>query len=373
MDGRLVLVDDTLAALQQLAHRYRQDLKIPFFGITGTNGKTTTKELVKAVLSRKYRVAATAGNLNNHIGVPLTLLSIQPSDEIAIVEMGASAPGEIRSSCLIADPDYGLVTNVGKAHLQGFGSFEGVKATKGELYDYLKAKDGVIVYNADDAELSSMMQARELLGVAYGRRVCRADVIETDTPYLKVRIADGDEISTNLVGDYNINNVLAAVAVGKLFEVPLADIYAAIRDYQPSNNRSQFVSGKTNRIVIDAYNANPISMHVAVANFQRMKAPRKVYVLGDMRELGDYSLDEHVQMLKEVLSQPSAGIYLVGTEFTRAAESLSLSEADGIRLFPDSVALRKYLEEHPVEDAVVLIKGSRGIRLEEALEVLKSN
>ena len=373
MGGRLILVDNALDTLQQLANCHRRHLKIPFFGITGTNGKTTTKELVKAVLSRKYRVAATAGNLNNHIGVPLTLLDVKPSDEISIVEMGASAPGEIAASCRIAEPDYGLVTNVGKAHLQGFGSFEGVKATKGELYDFLKGKDGVVVYNADDPVIVSMMKDRSLLGVAYGRELNRADVLESESPYLKVRIADGDEISTHMVGDYNLNNVLAAVAVGKLFEVPLKEIYAAIEEYQPSNNRSQFIQGKTNRIVIDAYNANPISMHAAVSNFQRLSGENKVLVLGDMRELGDYSLNEHIQILKEVVSRPFSRVFLVGDEFAKAAKEVSLESDRRIGIFRTSVELRACLEKEPVTDSSILIKGSRGIRLEEVLDTLRNS
>ncbi len=370
---RIIIVDDALECLQELARFHRRQFDIPVLAVTGTNGKTTTKELLNAVLSRKYNVLATFGNLNNHIGVPLTLLSIRKEHDFAIVEMGASSKGEIAFSCGLAEPTCGIITNVGVAHLQGFGSFDGVVSAKGELYDYLKEHGGTVYYNSDDAVLQGMLESREMLGVAYGMKADSAEIIRRkSSPFMEIMLGNGDEIRTSLVGDYNINNVLAAVSVGISFGVSTSDIYGAIGDYVPSNGRSQFAEGLTNRIVIDAYNANPSSMAASLRNFFSLEGDNRILILGDMLELGDQSLEEHEKILSMIDPDKCVQCYLVGKEFGKAALESGFSKDGKVRLFSDSSALAGFLEENRPENALILIKGSNGVRLDKIFDLVKS-
>ncbi len=385
-NDRLIPVPDTLRALWALARRHRDSFSIPVVGLTGTNGKTTTKELINAVLSAKYRTHATCGNLNNNIGVPLTILGMPADTEIAIIEMGASHPGDIRELVEIAAPDYGLITNVGKAHILGFGSFEGVKATKGELYDFI-ASNGfgakTVFVNADNPVLVDMAESRGfrtmpgrkpsaplkvvpdgLAAVPYGLKFSGAEVLPPDSvhPYLRLRLADGAVISTRLVGGYNADNVLAALCVGRFFGVPQDQAVAAVEAYTPSNNRSQMQRTERNVLIVDAYNANPSSMRAALDNFSRFDAPKKIVLLGDMLELGAESQPEHRRALETVEGYGFDGYY-VGEEFRKAG---------AVRSFADSEELAAYVAAHSGDfsAAAVLIKGSRGTRMERVIPVL---
>ena len=363
-DERFIKVPDTLLALQQLARVHRLHFEIPVVGITGTNGKTTTKELVNAVLSAKYRTLCTKGNLNNHIGVPLTLLGLGEEHEIAIVEMGASHPGEIASSVSMALPTCGLITNVGRAHLEGFGSFEGVKKTKGELYDFLNATSGTIFYNADSADICGMVEKRgKLTKIAYGAkyqgvRILTANVKE---PFLRIEMPGGRIISTHLVGAYNADNVLAALCVAKHFKVEEDAAVAAIEAYVPSNNRSQMINTADNTLIVDAYNANHTSMLTSLDNFAATGFKEKVLILGDMYELGDFSLQAHSDVLRKACSITSE-LFLVGKgEFKAAAEQVP--EASCALFFKTSEELKDYLGEHPLKGKTILLKGSNSNRL----------
>ena len=355
-DERLTKVPDTLAALQELAAWHRRQLEIPVIGLTGTNGKTTTKELIKTVLGAKYRVAATEGNLNNDIGVPLTVLKIGADAEIAIVEMGASHPEDLKPLLAVARPTHGLITNVGKAHLLGFGSFEGVKHAKGLLYDWLKAHEGVAFANADDEKLQEMLWERELGCIPYG-----LDGIQvSSTPFLRLEWADGRALDTRLVGAYNACNVLAALKIGWFFGVPEEAALEAVAAYTPSNNRSQLVQTGSNTVIVDAYNANPSSMAVALDNLA-LCTGRKVALLGDMRELGADSGAEHKKIVGRLKGVEA---FLVGEEFTREAAG------SGIPCFATSDDLAAHLREHPLKDCIVLVKGSRGTRMEKVIPSL---
>ncbi|MDD2594849.1 MAG: UDP-N-acetylmuramoyl-tripeptide--D-alanyl-D-alanine ligase [Bacteroidales bacterium] len=382
--GRLIIVPDVLKTLQLLASYHRNQFDIPVIAITGTNGKTTTKELVNAVLSTKYNVVATQGNLNNHIGVPLTLFRLNSETQIAVVEMGASAPGEIKSSVETAHPGYGLVSNVGKAHLLGFGSFDGVKKTKGELYDYLQQHNGVAFYNEDNPHLREMISERNLKNtVKYGLNYSKSKIlaVSADSPFLRVQLSlSGDTsildeaaeqtiVNTHLVGGYNADNLLAALCVGRYFNVPLKDAVRAIENYIPSNNRSQMVRTSGNLLIVDAYNANPTSMRASLDNFSNTEFQNKTLILGDMLELGADSTQEHKTILEAALRvcDKSDNIFLVGREFKKAAEESSCSN---IKLFSDSEALKTYFEAHPLVGRTILVKGSNGIRLEKLLPAL---
>lgn len=373
-DERLIKVDDPFTTLQQLAVYHRNHVlegrRLPVIGLTGTNGKTTTKELISAVLARKFRVTATQGNLNNDIGVPLSLLKITPETQIAVIEMGASHPDDIAKLVQVSQPDYGLITNVGRAHLLGFGSFEGVKAAKGELYKYLSSRNGSVVFlNNDDPELRSMSVAWVKSHIwPYGVRYDGARVLETSPqkPFLRIRLKDGTTVCTNLVGSYNASNVMAALAVGRYFGVPDADAVAAVQEYVPKNNRSQLQRSACNTLIVDAYNANPTSMGAALDNFGAMNAASKLALLGDMRELGEESLNEHRKIVRR-LHEENIPAIVVGEEFGKALK------AEGLELqgwFETSDALASFLEQHPVKDSAVLIKGSRGIRMEKVIEKL---
>ena len=367
---KLIKVADPFKTLQELAIWHRthvRDGKLPVLGLTGTNGKTTTKNLIAAVLAKKYRVTATQGNLNNDIGVPLSLLSITPDTEMAVIEMGANHPDDIAKLVKVSQPDYGLITNVGRAHLLGFGSFEGVKAAKGELYKWLGAHRGSLIFlNEDDADLREMAAGQPCHTFGYGLEYQHAEILPAtpQEPFLRIRLGDA-VIASHLVGAYNATNILAALAVGEYFGVPRADAIAAIAEFVPDNNRSQMVRTEANTLIVDAYNANPSSMRAALENFGHVEAAHKLALLGDMRELGAESLEEHKKI---VLQLREAGIpaCLVGEEFQKALSALPGDEA----WFPSSEALAEHLAAHPVHDAMILVKGSRGIQMEKVLSAL---
>ena len=400
----LIPVDDTLKTLQELARWHRSmafvDGKpLTVIALTGTNGKTTTKELIREVLSVRYRVTATEGNLNNSIGVPLTLLKINSQTQIAVVEMGASHPGDIKELVDIALPNYGLITNVGKAHLLGFGSFEGVKKTKGELYDYLRRTSDKVFLNVDNPHLCGMAAERHLqsdperpysLVIPYGLEYSGASVLPSspEHPYLRISLPSHSErsevidfpaetnakgsmiLTTNLVGSYNADNVMAALAVGSHFGISTVEAAAAIAAYVPSNNRSQMTATERNTLIVDAYNANPTSMEAALTNFSNVEAPKKVALLGDMLELGEDSVSEHVSVVKKALTSGLDTICLVGSEFGKALNENPEFTADNVFWFSDSRTLADWLDGQKIKGATVLIKGSRGTRMEKTIESL---
>ena len=330
-----LLVEDTLLALQELARAWRRELGLPIIGITGTNGKTTTKELLATVLSTKYHLHYTQGNLNNQIGVPLTLLQITRAHELAIVEMGASHPGDIKELVDIAEPNCGLITNVGRAHLEGFGSFEGVQQTKKELYDYLRENQGFIFRNTDNPYLAQM--AGDLKTVAY---------ITGKMPH-----------GTNLVGEYNAENVSAAMCVGEYFGVSREQALEAIRVYVPTNNRSQAMQTANNQLIVDAYNANPTSMQAAINAFRG-----DTYILGAMRELGEYSHLEHQNIVNMLAERKADCVFLVGEEY--------LQTTSPYPVFENVELLHKYLEGQPIKGKNILLKGSRSTKMEKLLDIL---
>ena len=362
-DGRMILVDNTLTALQQLAAYHRRQLGTTIIGITGTNGKTTTKELTSAVLRSTYNILCTQGNLNNSIGVPLTVLGLKPEHEYAIVEMGASHPGDIKELVEISQPDYGLITNVGKAHLLGFGSFEGVKKTKGELYDWIREHGGAVFVNRDNEHLQQMASGLPL--IEYGKPgqdglLVEGEVLECN-PFVKFRWRTGGgewhTVQTNLIGAYNVDNALAAITIGLKLGVTEDKASAAVAGYQPQNNRSQLTDTGRNRLVVDAYNANPTSMAAAIENFSMIEAPEKMLILGDMRELGEVSLSEHRQIVQLLNAKGFTRVWLVGSEFAEAAKGTDF------RLFADVDAVNKELEIEPLSGFTILIKGSNSIGL----------
>lgn len=364
---RMIVVDDVLLCLQQLARYHRAKLKLPILAITGTNGKTTTKELIAAVLSKKYRIHFTKGNLNNHIGVPMTLLAMTHETEIGIVEMGANHPGEIKMLCEIADPDYGMVTNMGKAHLEGFGSFEGVIKTKTEMYDYLRAKNGKCFINSDNALL--LKQAYGLEQISYGNTPGSflTGELATTEYNLVVRALFPKGwlyLKSKLIGDYNFENLLAAACVGKYFEVEPMFIQKALDEYTPSNNRSQLIRSVKNSIIMDAYNANPTSMMMALSNFVAIKNGSKCIILGDMLELGEVSEAEHQKIADYIESNTFSDVFLVGPEFKKTITSNDKKKFDNVEL------LFNHLQKQPLENKLILVKGSRGIHLEKILELL---
>ena len=354
-DPRLLRFPDTLRTLKELAAWHRQQLEIPVIGLTGTNGKTTTKELIR--------------NLNNDIGVPLTVLGIGPDAEIAVVEMGANHPDDISALTWVSQPAYGLITNVGKAHLLGFGSFEGVKKAKGQLYDWLSAHDGQAFVNVDDDNLYEMAVSRPLSIIPYGVAGEDAEILPTsaENPFLRMSIG-GETLETKLVGAYNAANVMAALAVGRQFGVPLADGLAAIAAYTPSNNRSQMTRTERNVVIEDAYNANPSSMAAALDNFALLKADCKIAMLGDMRELGEDSVKEHVKILKKLDDCGLTHACLVGDEFKKALEEAGTP--DYVKWFATSDDLAAALAERPLNGATVLVKGSNSIRMGKVLPTL---
>jgi UDP-N-acetylmuramoyl-tripeptide--D-alanyl-D-alanine ligase len=390
-DPRLIKVDDSLKTLQELARWHRSMMivdgkPLTVIALTGTNGKTTTKELIREVLSVKYNVTATEGNLNNSIGVPLTLLKISRQTQIAVVEMGASHPGDIKELVDIALPNYGLITNVGKAHLLGFGSFEGVMKTKGELYDYLRRTSDKVFINADNPHLCRMASERNLqsdperpysLLIPYGLEYQGAEVLPSSAehPFLRISVPCQETgtsriIETRLVGSYNSDNVMAAIAVGGNFGVPFEEAVKAVEAYVPSNNRSQMNRTERNVLIVDAYNANPTSMAAALENFSNVSADCKVALLGDMLELGEESLAEHVAVIRSACSRGLNRVCFVGKEFKAASSEVEGDILSDARFFETSAELAAYLAEEQLSGATVLIKGSRGTRMENVIPML---
>lgn len=370
-DDRFILVEDTLETLQALAHVHRKQLNIPFIGVTGTNGKTTTKELLHAVLSKKYKTYATKGNLNNHIGVPLTLLAIDDDIEIAIIEMGANHIGEIDFLCRIAEPTHGLISNVGKAHLEGFGSFEGVKKTKGELYDWLEANQGTLFLQGDNSFLKEMAEQRHIDKVVkYGFSESNAiigNLIKAD-PLLQIEwhLQQSEEIfhaDTQLAGSYNTENFLAAIALGHYFDVPLALINNAISEYKPTNNRSQITKTDRNTVICDYYNANATSMEAALTNMSIIEATHKVVILGDMFELGEESFHEHKKVVELAKTISGARLIFVGKAFYEH------QDVDG-EFFETTSDAKEALLSNPISHATILLKASRGMAFEKLMDVL---
>ncbi|NDW12526.1 UDP-N-acetylmuramoyl-tripeptide--D-alanyl-D-alanine ligase [Bacteroides sp. 214] len=366
-DNRYVLVSDVLKTLQQLANYHRKQLGTKIIGITGTNGKTTTKELIAAVLSRKFKVLYTQGNLNNHIGVPLTLLQLKQEHDIAVVEMGASHPGDIKELVDIAEPDYGIITNVGKAHLEGFGSFEGVMATKGELYDYLRNKQNSLLFvNSDNPYLMEMSKGFNV--IYYGKEGTPyvKGCVTGNSPFLALEWEATDNqkhrVETQLIGDYNFTNALAAATIGTFFGVEATEIDKALAAYTPQNNRSQLKKTAYNTLIIDAYNANPTSMMASLENFLKMQAEHKMVILGDMRELGADSVEEHTKIINYLNGANFETVLLVGDVFS------SLPHTYQSFKHVDELLLR--LQSDPLKGKTILIKGSNSIRLNKTLDLL---
>ena len=368
-DQRCILVDDVLTTFKELAREHRRQFSLPVVGITGTNGKTTTKELVSAVLSEKYRVMYTQGNFNNDVGVPKTLFRLQPSDEIAVVEMGASHPGDIKKLVEYVEPTCGMITNVGRAHLQGFGSFEGVMKTKGELYDFLAAHDGLVFINADNEHLMKMAEERHLNRlVCYGKNE-DCDVwgeVISCAPFLKFRwrteTLAWHEVQTHLIGSYNIDNMLAAISIGLHFEVSPQQVDHALESYVPSNNRSQFTVTEHNHLVVDAYNANPSSMAAAIENFRMMDVPNKMAILGQMGELGAVSREEHEKVVAQLQAAGLEKVWLVGNEYADIACPY--------RKFHDVEEVKAAIREQQPTNHYILIKGSNSVKLYQLPELL---
>lgn len=362
-----LLTANVLHTLQQLAVLHRKQLRIPVIGITGTNGKTTTKELIAKVLSSTYRTTATTGNLNNHIGVPLTLLSITKETEIAVVEMGANHPGEIEFLCSLASPTHGIITNIGKAHLEGFGSFEGVIKTKTELYHHLRTNEGTVFVNKDNLILINQLQGNRF--ITYGsleNNNCRTTFAEAD-PFVKLFWNTKNEtiqFSTHLIGSYNFENISAAICIGNYFKVAPEKIKEAIESYYPSNNRSQVAETASNRLILDMYNANPTSMMAAIGNFSQMKAKNKILILGDMLELGKESEKEHLAIINLLKGKDFKKVILIGPVFQK------VNTNKDIPAFRDADEARIYLTGYPIRSATILIKGSRGIKLEKLTDLL---
>ncbi len=365
-DNRYILVDDVLTALQQLASHHRDQLTIPILGITGTNGKTTTKELAFAVLSQKYNTLATEGNLNNHIGVPLTLLKITDLHEFAIIEMGANHPLEIDALCKIAKPDFGMITNIGKAHLEGFGSYEGVIKTKIEMYDWLRQNNGKVFVNTDDSVLVSRLDGLQSIGYAQEDNTASitGKVIEAD-PQIRISLSDSKEeltIKTQLIGAYNLPNMLAASAIGYHFGVSMQQIKTALENYAPQNKRSQLIKTDSNTIILDAYNANPTSMLAALQNFHSLDLVHKTIIIGDMRELGESSEEEHQRIIDWLEEHPFDNLIFVGEIFHKLNK--------GKNSYLNATMLAEVLKNNPMCNQTILIKGSRGIALEQIAEIL---
>jgi UDP-N-acetylmuramoyl-tripeptide--D-alanyl-D-alanine ligase len=364
-DERFLLVSDGLLALQQLAAHHRAQLNIPVVGLTGSNGKTTTKELITVVLAQKYRTYATKGNLNNHIGVPLTLLAIDESYEMAVVEMGANHQKEIALLSSICQPTHGLITNIGKAHLEGFGGIEGVKKGKGELYDFLAASGGTVFVNAANPTLVEMAKQRGFKQQIDYLNDENAPVLLQETPTIQYQTADKQVVDSHLSGSYNFENIAVALAIGHYFGVPMAQANAAIAAYNPTNNRSQTVQKGSNTLLLDAYNANPSSMAAAIQNFARLEAPRKMVILGDMFELGDEAAAEHLALGKLVAAGNFDVVILAGKLIKDALPALP-----NAYYFPDKFSLHNWLLDHPQQNTHVLIKGSRGMGLETVVPFL---
>ncbi len=362
-DEKLFKVDDVLTTLQALAKYHRQQFNIPFIAITGSNGKTTTKELVNVVLSSRYKTYTTQGNLNNHIGIPLTILSVKQDAEMAVIEMGANHQKEIESYCEYTLPTHGIITNCGKAHLEGFGGIEGVKKGKGELFDFLRNNKGTAFVYWDFDYLKVMSKGVETI-VKYGTKEgVVVGSVKDSNPFLSVEITNDSDIQliqTNLVGDYNLSNVLTAVVVGKHFDVPTNKIKSAIEDYVPSNSRSQLIEKGTNRIILDAYNANPSSMKLAIENFAKLPSSNKILMLGGMMELGEESVAEHHAIIDLINQYNWKKVILVGGDFSKISHHHLY--------FDNSTIAADWFAEQDFTDSNILVKGSRSMKMEKVLE-----
>ncbi|MBN3036324.1 MAG: UDP-N-acetylmuramoyl-tripeptide--D-alanyl-D-alanine ligase [Bacteroidales bacterium] len=364
---RTFLVRDSTDTLRQLARHHRSGIRSVVIAITGTNGKTTTKELTARVLSRRYATVATQGNFNNHIGVPLTLLSLKEDTEMAVIEMGANHPGEIASLCEMAQPDFGLITNIGKAHLEGFGGFEGVVRAKAELYHHLNDHKRKIFINTDHEVLNRIAGQADRITYGTGSGVFCRGTLEDIHPHLKVRVETGHEtalIQTRITGAYNLENITAAACIGSYFGIPPGQIADAIEGYIPENNRSQEIRTGKNHIIMDAYNANPSSMSAAIGNFIRYPTGSRMVILGEMLELGEASRAEHTSLVGELERLGFREVILVGQAFRESAA------CKGYQWFPDTDTLLGWIREHPVTDHTILIKGSRNNRLERLIGFL---
>lgn len=363
--GRTILVDNVLDTLQQLARLHRKSINIPVIGITGTNGKTTTKELIATVLSTKYNTLYTEGNLNNQIGVPLTLLRLNHEHEMAVIEMGASHPGDIAELVRIACPNFGIITNVGKAHLEGFGSFENVIKTKGELYDYIRKVNGKIFIHSGNPHLRPI--ARGIEQITYGGEgaFTSGKAAPASSPFLTLEWKQQGKVhtvQTHLIGDYNLENVLAAIAIGRYFKIPSERINRAVAGYEPTNNRSQLKQTERNTLIIDAYNANPSSMAASLTNFAALGASPKAVILGDMRELGDAGDEEHAKIVELIGKGKFDKVFLCGEHFCRTGAPF--------RPFATTEALEEALKAESLKGYHILVKGSRGMALEKVIPLL---
>ena len=364
---RTLLVEDGLLALQSLATAYRQTLTIPIIGLTGSNGKTTTKELIFSVLSQKYHCFATSGNLNNHIGVPLSILSIKEEHEIAVIEMGANKQGDIKELADIAQPTHGLITNIGKAHLEGFGGIEGVRKGKGELFDFLQASKGVTFLPQQSGAIQEMFSERGMQNAVYTNEAMPTTLVEAK-PMLRYSVESGQVIDSHLPGIYNFENIQLAIAVGKYFDLSDEQCNTGISTYIPNNHRSQFIKIGSNQVLMDAYNANPSSMSAAISHFAETEGTPKLVILGDMFELGDSSLEEHAALGQLIAPLRFEKVLLVGLHMQHA-----LVHLPSAYYFPDKFGLHTWLQDHPIQDSFLLVKGSRGIQLESVLAFLENS
>jgi len=362
-DDRYILVDDALVCLQQLALLHRRQLGIPIIAITGSNGKTTTKELINAVLKKKYNTYATIGNLNNHIGVPLTLLAIKKEVEIGIVEMGANHQNEISFYCSIAEPTHGIITNIGKAHLEGFGGLEGVKKGKGELFDYLLKNKGIAFINSKDETVRSISRFSDFVSYPESDDFYHCTLV-SDSPFVVFLAENGVQYPTNLIGRYNFSNIAAALCIGKYFNVSNEDANKAVSEYDPQNNRSQIVKKGTNSIILDAYNANPSSMSAAIENFAKLEAENKLMILGAMFELGNESEKEH-ELLGILTREKKINTIFCGNDMRYAKAVFPESQ-----YFEERKQLENWLLENRINNTTILLKGSRGMGLEKLLDFL---
>ena len=363
IDERYILVEDALETLQKLGKHHRKYINCPVLGITGTNGKTTSKELCFQVLKQEFKTIATAGNLNNHIGVPLTLLSIPTDTEFAIIEMGANHIGEIDFLCNITEPNYGVITNVGKAHLEGFGSLNGVLQTKTELYRYL-SKNSRPVFIKDNQQILIEKTPNNCEKISFGQQTDSTWHIgyKGAQPFVKVGI-DDVEIQSQLIGDYNFDNIALSIAVGLQFGISINKIKKAIEGYSPTNNRSQIIKTRSNTVLLDAYNANPMSVEKAIHNLSNINHQKKMMILGDMFELGQEADKEHINVINLCLNSGIKEVFFVGEIFNRLNQT-------AYKTYKNTNALTEYLQEHQVEDTFILIKGSRGMKLEQVVDYL---
>lgn len=370
INDRYILVTDVLTTLQELARYHRNQINIPVIGLTGSNGKTTTKELINAILSQKYNTFATKGNLNNHIGVPLSILSITSKTELAVIEMGANHQKEIELLCSIAQPTHGLITNIGMAHLDGFGGFEGVKKGKAELFDYLKKHQGITFVNRNSVYIMEMTAKAELQNVIYygteRTNTISGELIKSD-PFIELAWSTGlatFNTEVHLTGTYNFENILAAICIGQFFEVSPDDINAGLSQYQPNNNRSQITKTASNTIICDFYNANPSSMAAALTNIESLKSDHKTVIIGDMFELGDEALEQHQIIVDQSEKLHINTLIFIGKHFQ---ETKQIQKA---HFFTTTTEAKEFISKHPIKDSLVLLKGSRGMALEQLLPLL---